>query len=102
MAQYLLTDSPAICVVSGERGVGTTTLLNTLLNRVSNAEPIYLSCPYAGYSALLAQLATSLGLDEESSEIQILAHLRKSDTCYVIAVDNAQRRSNLWWAALAI
>ncbi|RTZ16833.1 ATP-binding protein [Vibrio aquaticus] len=91
LSQYLLSDSPAVCVLSGERGVGTTTALRTLLNKVKNAEPIYLSCPYAGYKELLAHLAVSIGLDEESSEIQVLAHLRKSDTTYLIAIDNAQR-----------
>ncbi len=29
--RYLMSDSPAICIVSGERGVGSTTLLYTLL-----------------------------------------------------------------------
>ncbi|EGU30620.1 AAA family ATPase [Vibrio scophthalmi] len=91
LSRYLMSDNPAICVVSGERGIGSTTLLNSMLNKVSNAEPIYLSCPYSGYSGLLAQLALSLGLDEESSEIQILAYLRKSETTYLIAIDNAHR-----------
>lgn len=91
LSKYLMTDSPAICVVSGERGVGTTTLLRSLLNKVKNAEPIYLSCPYSGYAELLTHLAVSLGLDEDATEIQILAHLRKSETTYLIAVDNAQR-----------
>jgi hypothetical protein len=58
---------------------------------VKNAEPIYLSCPYSGYGELLAHFAASLGLEEDATEIQILAHLRKSDTTYLIAVDNAQR-----------
>ncbi|WP_159656544.1 ATP-binding protein [Vibrio atypicus] len=91
LSKYLMTDSPAICVVSGERGVGTTTLLRSLLNKVKNAEPIYLNCPYAGYAELLAHFAVSLGLEEEATEIQILSHLRKSETTYLIAVDNAQR-----------
>ncbi len=51
-----MSDSPAICIV-GERGVGATTLLYTLLHKVSNAEPIYVSCPYAGYQELLCHLA---------------------------------------------
>jgi hypothetical protein len=91
LSQYLLTDSPAVCVLSGERGAGTTTALRSLLNRVKNAEPIYLSCPYAGYKELLVHLAVSIGLEEDATEIQILAHLRKSDTTYLIAIDNAQR-----------
>lgn len=91
LSKYLMTDSPAICVVSGERGVGTTTLLRSLLGKVKNAEPIYLSCAYSGYGELLAHLAASLGLDSDSTEIQILSHLRKSETTYLIAVDNAQR-----------
>lgn len=91
LSKYLLTDSPAVCVLSGERGVGTTTALRTLLNKVKNAEPIYLSCPYAGYKELLAHLAVSIGLEEDATEIQVLAHLRKSETTYLIAIDNAQR-----------
>ncbi|WP_282064454.1 ATP-binding protein [Vibrio rotiferianus] len=91
LSKYLLTDSPAVCVISGERGVGTTTFLRTMLSKVKNAEPLYLNCPYAGYSELLKELALQLGLEEDASEIQVLAHLRKSDTPYLIAVDNAQR-----------
>ncbi|MBA5763506.1 ATP-binding protein [Vibrio sp. 404] len=91
LSRYLMSDSPAICVVSGERGIGATTLLNSMLNKVSNAEPLYLSCPYSGYVELLSLLALSLGLDEDASEIQILAYLRKSDTAYLIAIDNAHR-----------
>ncbi|MGF1720949.1 ATP-binding protein [Vibrio kyushuensis] len=91
LSKYLLSDSPAICVVSGERGVGVTTLLNSVLHRAKNAEPLYLNCPYSGYKELLELLALSLGLDETATEIQILAFLRKSDTTYLIAVDNAQR-----------
>lgn len=91
LSRYLMSDSPAICILSGERGVGSTTLLYTLLHKVSNAEPIYVSCPYAGYQELLCHLAVSIGLEEEATEIQILAHLRKSETTYLIAIDNAQR-----------
>ncbi|MEI8656339.1 AAA family ATPase [Vibrio sp. Hal054] len=91
LSRYLLTDSPAICVVTGERGIGTTTLLYTLLHKVKNAEPLYLNCPYSGYAELLELLALSLGLEAESSEIQILSHLRKSEQTYLIAIDNAQR-----------
>jgi hypothetical protein len=91
LSRYLLTDSPAICVVTGERGIGTTTLLYTLLHKVKNAEPLYLNCPYSGYTELLELLALSLGLEAESSEIQILSHLRKSEQTYLIAIDNAQR-----------
>ncbi|WP_260258445.1 AAA family ATPase [Vibrio intestinalis] len=89
--RYLMTDSPAICVLSGERGVGSTTLLTSLLTKVKNAEPVYLNCPYAGYKELLAHLAVSIGLDDDATEIQILSHLRKSETAYLIAIDNAQR-----------
>ncbi|MCW8336030.1 ATP-binding protein [Vibrio paucivorans] len=91
LSQYLLSDSPAICVLSGERGIGTTTMLKSILNKVKNAEPVYLNCPYSGYQELLTHLAVSLGLDEDATEIQILSFLRKSDTRYLIAVDNAQR-----------
>lgn len=91
LSRYLLTDSPAVCVLSGERGVGTTTLLNRLLNKEKNAQPLYLNCPYDGYSALLPELAKQLGIDEGSSEKDILQHLRNSETCYLMAFDNAQR-----------
>lgn len=91
LSTYLLTDSPAVCVVSGERGVGSTTLLRSMLNRVKNAEPIYLNCPYAGYKELLTHLAVSVGLEDEATEAEVLAHLRTSETSYLIAIDNAQR-----------
>ncbi len=58
---------------------------------MKNAEPLYLSCPYSGYNELLSLLALSLGLDEDATEVQILAYLRKSEQTYLIAVDNAQR-----------
>ncbi len=91
LGRYLFTDSPAIVVLSGERGIGSTTLLKQLLHKVKNAEPIYLNCPYSGYKELLMHFAVSLGLEEDASEIQIISHLRKSDTTYLIAVDNTQR-----------
>ncbi|WP_086980935.1 ATP-binding protein [Vibrio aphrogenes] len=91
LSRYVLADSPAMCVVSGERGIGTTTLLNQLLYRVNNAQPIYLNCPNSGYPELIAEFAEQLGLSRESTDIQVLAHLRKSETCYLLAVDNAQR-----------
>ncbi|WP_117235533.1 AAA family ATPase [Vibrio maerlii] len=91
LGRYLFTDSPAVVVVSGERGIGSTTLLKQLLYKVKNAEPIYLNCPYAGYKELLVHFAVSLGLEEDATEIQILSHLRKSETTYLIAVDNTQR-----------
>ncbi|CAM2890655.1 ATP-binding protein [Vibrio mytili] len=91
LSNYLLTDSPAVCVISGERGIGTTTFLRTILSKVKNAQPIYINCPYSGYSDLLQQLALAFGLEQDATEIQVLAYLRKSDTSYFIAVDNAQR-----------
>ncbi|MCJ2376566.1 ATP-binding protein [Vibrio sp. ZSDZ34] len=91
LCHYLLTDSPAICVVSGERGVGTTRLLKQILHKAKNAEPVYLNCPYSGYNALLVHLAVSIGLEEDTSDIKILNHLRKSETTYLIALDNCQR-----------
>ena len=91
LSQYLLTDSPAMCVVRGERGIGTTTLLKQMVYKVNNATPIYISCPSAGYSELICALALALGLDKDASEIHILGFLRKSEICYLIAIDNAQR-----------
>ncbi|MCG9698201.1 ATP-binding protein [Shewanella sp. Isolate11] len=91
LSQYLLSDNPSMCVVSGERGIGTTTLLKQLHYKVKNATAIYISCPNGGYCELIPQLATELGLDSDASEIQILSHLRKSEICYFIAIDNAQR-----------
>lgn len=91
LSRYLLSDSPAMCVVSGERGIGTTTLLHRLLNKVKNARPVYLNCPYSGLDNLLSQLAVKLDLAEDASEVQIIAALRQSEESYLIAIDNAQR-----------
>ncbi|GMQ46553.1 ATP-binding protein [Vibrio sp. 10N] len=91
LSKYLLTNSPAICVVTGERGIGATRLLTQLLGKVKNAEPIYINCPNSGYNELLIHLAVSLGLEEDTSEVKILSHLRKSDAHYLIAIDNCQR-----------
>lgn len=91
LSRYVLSNSPAMCVVSGERGIGTTTLLKQILYRVNNAEPIYLNCPNSGYPELIADLCEQIGLSRESTDIQLLAHLRKSNMCYLFAIDNAQR-----------
>ncbi|EAS64169.1 ATP-binding protein [Photobacterium angustum] len=91
LSGYLLTDKPAVCVVSGERGIGTTTLLRRLLHKVKNATPIYINCPYDGYAELLQQFSTALGLVSDSCEDNILEYLRNSETTYLIAIDNAQR-----------
>ncbi|MFA0438868.1 AAA family ATPase [Vibrio sp. 10N.222.51.C12] len=91
LSQYLLTENPAICVVTGERGVGATSLLKQLLHRTKNAEPIYINCPLAGYNDLLTEVAISLGLEPDTSEVKILTLLRKSEIPYLIAIDNCQR-----------
>ncbi|MCY9855919.1 ATP-binding protein [Vibrio mediterranei] len=91
LSKYLLTNSPAICVITGERGVGATRLLKQVLHKVKNAEPVYVNCPLAGYNQLLIHFAVSIGLEEDASEMKILSHLRKSNTNYLIAIDNCQR-----------
>ncbi len=91
LSRLLLSNNPSMCVVTGERGIGTTTFLKQLQFKVKNAKPIYISCPNGGYSELIPELATALELDSDASEIQILSHLRRSETCYFIAIDNAQR-----------
>lgn len=91
LSKYVLSDSPAVCVISGERGIGVTTFLKQLLFKVKNATPIYLNCPYSGYNELIQDFAEQLGLNREAGEIQILSHLRKSSESYLIALDNGQR-----------
>ncbi|GHA31929.1 ATP-binding protein [Photobacterium aphoticum] len=91
MSRYLLTDSPAVCVLSGERGVGSTTLMKRILAKAKNVTPLYINCPYDGYTALLPEFAQLLGLAEDATEQDILHYLRNTDTCYLIAFDNAQR-----------
>ena len=72
LSRYLLTDSPAVCVLSGERGIGTTTVLNRILNKAKNVIPLYVNCPYDGYSALLPEFSKLLGLEEGATERDIL------------------------------
>ena len=91
LGTYLLTDKPAVCVLSGERGVGTTTLLRRFLYDVEDATPIYVSCPHEGFDALMVHLCEVLGLSEQGSESVLLEHLRNSDKCYLLAFDNVQR-----------
>ncbi|PCD85569.1 ATP-binding protein [Vibrio mediterranei] len=91
LSKYLLTNSPAICVITGERGIGATRLLKQMLHKVKTAEPVYVNCPLAGYNQLLVHFAVSIGLEEDASEMKILSHLRKSNTNYLIAIDNCQR-----------
>ncbi|WP_456297400.1 ATP-binding protein [Vibrio sp. AK197] len=91
LGRYLLSDSPSMCVVSGERGIGSTTVINQLQSRVKNATAIYVNCPYDGYSALLRSLNQAFGLADDTSEVQLLTHLRQSENNYFITIDNAQR-----------
>lgn len=91
LATYLLTEKPALCVLSGERGVGTTTLLRRFLHDVDDAKPIYVSCPHEGFDALMERVCAALGLPEAGSEALLLAHLRSSEQCYLLAFDNVQR-----------
>ena len=91
LCQYLYSDSPAVCILSGERGVGTSTLLHRILHEVDNAEPIYLECPYDGYLPLLKMLGEKIGVQGEINEETVLETLRNSDCCYLIAFDSVQR-----------
>jgi hypothetical protein len=91
VSNYVLSDSPAVVVISGERGVGVTTFLKQLLHKVKNATPVYINTPYAGYSEVISALSKELGLADEASEADILKHLRSSEQTYLFAVDNAQR-----------
>jgi hypothetical protein len=50
---YLHSDKPAVCVISGERGIGTTTFLRRILHEVKNAIPLHIDCSHSGYEALL-------------------------------------------------
>ncbi|MDN2481079.1 ATP-binding protein [Vibrio agarivorans] len=93
LAQYLLTDKPAFCIISGERGIGSTTIQKQLLHRVKNATPFYINCPYDGYRELLADLAKQLELSETTEDLEaaIYQNLLHRDTPVLIVVDNAQR-----------
>jgi len=91
LGTYLLSDKPAVCVLSGERGVGTTTLLRRFLYDVKDAEPIYVSCPHEGFEALITRICEALALSGAASESSLLAHLRGTNTCYLLAFDNVQR-----------
>lgn len=91
LGTYLLSDKPAVCILSGERGVGTTTLLRRFLHDVTDAKPVYVSCPHEGFDALIALLCEILGLPEGGSEDQLLDHLRSTEQCYLLAFDNVQR-----------
>ncbi|PKF63122.1 AAA family ATPase [Psychromonas sp. psych-6C06] len=90
LATYLLSDKPAVCVLSGERGVGTTTLLRRFLHDVDDAQAIYVSCPHEGFDALMALICEQLGLPD-SGEALLLTHLRSTSKCYLFAFDNVQR-----------
>jgi hypothetical protein len=91
LATYLLSIKPAVCVLSGERGVGSTTLLRRFLHDVKDAHPIYVSCPHEGFDVLMVLLCEELGLEEEGNEEVLLAHLRNTDKRYLLAFDNIQR-----------
>lgn len=91
LSTYLLGDKPSVCILSGERGVGTTTLLRRFLHDVNDAKPVYVSCPHEGFDALMLHLCEILDLPGEGNEAALLEHLRHSDECYLLAFDNVQR-----------
>ena len=91
LCQYLYSDTPAVCILSGERGIGTTTLLHRILHEVENAVPLYIECPYDGYFSLLDILGEKLGMTGEINEESVLDTLRNCDCCYLIAFDSIQR-----------
>ncbi|MDR9829752.1 ATP-binding protein [Vibrio sp. FNV 38] len=103
LCHHLLTDKPAFCIVSGERGIGSTSIQKQLLRRVKNATPIYINCPYDGYDHLLTELALSLDIMDKSSteynaaeqgeglESAIYQVLIQRDTPVLVVIDNAQR-----------
>lgn len=90
VAHYVHSDKPAVCVITGERGIGTTTMLRRLLHNVTNATALFIECG-ENYDGLIAVLASKLGLAESASEDDILTFLQNSDECYLIAIDNVQR-----------
>jgi len=91
IAHYVHSDKPAVCVLSGERGIGTTTMLRRLLHDVNNAVSVFIDCPAEGYDALIIKIAEALGLDSDANEAQILSFLQNHDQCYLLAFDNVQR-----------
>lgn len=93
LAQYLLTDKPAFCVISGERGIGSTTVQKQLLHRVKNASPYYINCPYEGYIPLLDEFANQLGLAHQDGDLETLIyrHLVQLNKPVLVVLDNAQR-----------
>ncbi|WP_284202794.1 ATP-binding protein [Psychromonas marina] len=91
LATYLLSDKPTVCILSGERGVGTTTLLRRFLHDVDDAQSIYVSCPHEGFDALVTKLCEMLDLPETGNEALLLTHLRSTAKCYLFAFDNVQR-----------
>jgi hypothetical protein len=91
VGKYVLNESPAVVVISGERGVGVTTFMKQLLHKVKRAKPIYLNSPYAGYQELMKQMSLELGLGDNATDRDILEHLRSSEHTYLFAIDNAQR-----------
>lgn len=90
LGSFLHSDKPALCVLSGERGIGTTTMLRRLLHNVDNAQGVYIECNNDSYESLLANIAEQLAV-KESSEKAILTHLQNSSEPYLFAIDNVQR-----------
>lgn len=90
LAKFLHNDKAALCLLSGERGIGTTTMLLRLLDGVENALPIYIECNNDSYEALLTSMAEKLAVKEISEEA-ILRFLQNSSDAYLFAFDNVQR-----------
>ncbi|GIU44989.1 ATPase AAA [Shewanella sairae] len=91
LAHYVLAPIPALALVYSERGLGLTTFFRRLLHRAKSEHALYISCPYGGYSPLIAQINTSLGLDQDANEAELISHLRQSMHRYILCIDNCQR-----------
>ncbi len=91
IARYVLAPSPAMALIYSERGLGLTTLLKRVIYRADSESAIYINCPHAGYSALIAQINSAVGLAEDADETELIKLLRNTDKRYVFCVDDCQR-----------
>ncbi|MGD8859804.1 MAG: ATP-binding protein [Myxococcales bacterium] len=85
----------AFCAVVGERGIGKSTVLRRIaerLNEDAERDARVVRCPMGGFSALLRRLAETLELPDGLAEDDLVERLGESlERPLVICLDDAQR-----------
>lgn len=84
------SDNNAIVAVVGERGIGKTTFVERVAEDLKSPELCHVRCEPGGFDIFLRQIAVALGIEEASTEDQIVNHLHRH-LPVLICIDDAHR-----------